>query len=185
MIEPSFPALLQRFFSGRRCAQLVASLHTVASSRDTFRLFLVFAAARLGRPPSRLCIEQLDALLVGVLLDHLERDRGNSARTCNSRLSALRAFFRYVAFSELARALQCLRSLATPSKRHQRRDVTFYDAGSGGLADHVLHVLQGAEGDLELDRSRRARRVAAERGPLPGRARRDFAPGSAAAGPRA
>ena len=125
MIEPSFPALLQRFFSGRRCAQLVASLHTVASSRDTFRLFLVFAAARLGRPPSRLCIEQLDALLVGVLLDHLERDRGNSARTCNSRLSALRAFFRYVAFSELARALQCLRSLATPSKRHQRRDVTF------------------------------------------------------------
>ena len=125
MTESRFPALLQRFFTERLIAQLGASPHTVGSYRDTFRLFLVFAARRLGRPPSRIDLEDLDAPLVGEFLDHLEGERGNSARTRNIRLSALRAFFRHVGFCEPAHALQCQRLLAIPSKRHLRCDVTF------------------------------------------------------------
>ena len=125
MTESRFPALLQRYFTERLVAQLGASPHTVGSYRDTFRLFLDFAARRLGRSPSRIDLEDLDAPLVGRFLDHLERERRNSARTRNTRLSALRAFFRYVAFCEPARALQCQRLLAIPSKRHLRGDVTY------------------------------------------------------------
>ena len=120
MTPSIFPALLQRFFTDRLRAQLGASPHTVASYRDTFRLLLAFAAQRLGRSPSRICLEDLDAPLLGAFLDHVERDRGNGASTRNVRLSALRAFFHHVAFAEPAYAHQCQRILAIPAKRHLR-----------------------------------------------------------------
>lgn len=62
---------------------------------------------------------------LGQFLDSLEVERGNSPRTRNSRLSALHAFFRYVAVSEPALALHCQRVLAIPPKRHERRPVEF------------------------------------------------------------
>lgn len=37
-----FPALLERFFTERLMLQQQASPHTIASYRDTFRLFLLF-----------------------------------------------------------------------------------------------------------------------------------------------
>jgi hypothetical protein len=42
-----FPALLQAFFTDRLLQQRRASPHTVAAYRNTFRLLLRFAAARL------------------------------------------------------------------------------------------------------------------------------------------
>jgi integrase len=119
------PALLQRFFTDRLLAQLGASPHTVASYRDAFRLLLVFASERLGRTPSRLRVEDIDAGLLGAFLDHLEAGRANSPKTRNTRLAALRAFFRFVAYAEPACSLQCQRVLAMPTKRHERRTVDF------------------------------------------------------------
>lgn len=118
-------ALLHRFFMDRLLGQLGASPHTVACYRDAFRLLLRFAAERLRRPPTALRIEDLDASFLGQFLDHLEQERGCSIRTRNIRLSALHAFFRYVALEEPAHALHCQRVLAIPSKRHQRRPVEF------------------------------------------------------------
>jgi len=122
---PSFPALLQRFFTDRLRAQLGASPHTIASYRDTFRLLLAFATERVGRAPSHIRLEDLDIALLGAFLDHLEQDRGSSIKTRNIRLTALRAFFRYVSFTEPECALQCQRALAIPTKRHERRPVEF------------------------------------------------------------
>jgi len=121
----NLPALLQRFFTDRLLAQLGASPHTVACYRDAFRLLLRFAAERLRRPPSRLGVEDLDAALLSKFLDHIEHQRGCSARTRNVRLSALHAFFRYVAFEEPSYALLCQRVLAIPAKRYERRSVEF------------------------------------------------------------
>lgn len=125
MSAPNLPALLQRFFTDRLHSQLNASPHTVAAYRDTFRLLLVFASERLRRAPSKLRVEELDAVFVGAFLDHLERKRGNTPKTRNSRLAAVRAFFRFVAYAEPACSLQCQRVLAIPSKRHERRSVDF------------------------------------------------------------
>lgn len=125
MTPANLPALLQRFFTDRLLSQLGASPHTVASYRDTFRLLLVFASERLGREPSQLSVEDLDAALVGAFLDHLERERANTPKTRNTRLAALRAFFRFVAYAEPACSLQCQRALAIPTKRHERRSVDF------------------------------------------------------------
>jgi site-specific recombinase XerD len=125
MTPASFPSLLQRFFSDRLIGQLSASPHTVASYRDAFRLLLRFAAERLHRNPSDLNMDQLDEIFVTSFLDHLERKRGSSVRTRNTRLAALHAFFRYVAISEPAYALRCQRVLAIPSKRYVRKPVEF------------------------------------------------------------
>ncbi len=125
MIAASLPALLQAFFTDRLLRQRRASPHTVAGYRDTFRLLLRFAAEKLGRNPTELEIEQLDAPFIGLFLDHLESKRGNTARTRNARLAAIRSFFRYVALNEPAHVLLCQRILAMPSKRYERRPIDF------------------------------------------------------------
>jgi site-specific recombinase XerD len=72
-------------------------------------------------------LADLDATFLCKFLDHLERERGNSARSRNARLAALHAFFRYVAFTEPSHALLCQRILAIPSKRFERGIVEFLD----------------------------------------------------------
>jgi site-specific recombinase XerD len=127
MTAAEFPALLQAFFTDRLQRQRQASQHTVLAYRNTFRMLLRFASARLGRTPSRLTVADLDAAFLGDFLDHLERERKNSARSRNARLAALHAFFRYVALTEPAHALHCQRVLAIPSKRFERGVVEFLD----------------------------------------------------------
>jgi site-specific recombinase XerD len=125
MISNRFPALLQTFFSQRMLEQRRSSGHTIAGYRDAFRLLLRFAAEQLGKTPSNLLLEDLDASFISLFLDHLERDRGNSARTRNARLAAIHSFFRYVALEEPAHALLCQRVLAMPNKRYERRLIEF------------------------------------------------------------
>lgn len=123
----TLPALLQRFFTDRLMTQLEASPNTIAGYRDTFRLLLRYAGTKLGRPPTELRIEDIDAELVGGFLGHVEKVRRNSARSRNTRLAAIRSFYRYVAMEEPQHALHCQRILAMPSKRYVKRAVDFID----------------------------------------------------------
>ncbi|WP_223565156.1 tyrosine-type recombinase/integrase [Agrobacterium tumefaciens] len=128
MKASSFPALIQRFFTDRLCTQMEASPHTIAGYRDTFRLLIRYAGSRRGKPPTKLTIEDLDADLVADFLTHVETARGNTARTRNTRLAAIRSFFRYVAMTDPTWLLHCQRILSMPSKRYVKRSVTFLDA---------------------------------------------------------
>ena len=125
MRPASFPSLLQSFFTDYLLGPRQASPHTVAGYRDSFRLLLQFAKKRLGKNPSQLQIEDLDAPFMGLFLDQLESIRKNSARTRNVRLGAIHSFFRYVALEEPAHALHCQRILAVPTKRHVRGPIEF------------------------------------------------------------
>lgn len=125
MNTTSLPSLVQRFFTQRLLEQQDLSSHTVASYRDTFRLLLAFATKTVGRAPSKLQVEELDAAFIEAFLRHLEQSRGNSVRTRNTRLAAVHAFFRFVAISEPALGLQCQRILAIPSKRCEYGPVEF------------------------------------------------------------
>ena len=82
---------LQAFFTDRLLTQRNASPRTVAAYRDTLRLLLRFAHQQTGDDPSRLDFADLDATLIGAFLDHLEHERGNTARTRNARLAAIRS----------------------------------------------------------------------------------------------
>ena len=64
-----FPELLQGFFTDRLMHQRQASPHTIASYRDSFRLLLQFAEKRLGKQPTALTIDDLNASFVGAFLN--------------------------------------------------------------------------------------------------------------------
>lgn len=127
MTRYPLPLFVQRFFTERLTNQLAASANTVASYRDTFRLLLTFATTRIGRQPTDLLVTDIDADLVGGFLDFLETSRGNSARTRNNRLAAIRSFFKYVAINEPELLHHCQRVLALPSKRHEKRVIDYLD----------------------------------------------------------
>lgn len=120
-----FPNLLQTFFTDRLLRQRRASAHTVASYRDCFRLLLRFAAQRLGKSSAELSLDDVNAPFIGEFLEHVEKQRANSARTRNVRLAAVHSFFRYVSLCEPACADLCRRILAIPSKRYERKPIEF------------------------------------------------------------
>ena len=119
-VIPGFPALAREFFCQRLIAQQNASSRTVASYRDMFRLLLRFFADRRGRPPTALTLADLDAPAVLAFLDHLEQQRGNSIRTRNARLAALRSFLKYAALRDPTCLPAVQRVLAIPMKRFPR-----------------------------------------------------------------
>jgi integrase/recombinase XerD len=143
------PIYLQRFFSERLAMQLHASPNTVASYRDTFRLLLKYASDRLGRAPTALQIADIDADLVGDFLTFVETRRGNGARSRNTRLSAIRSFFAYVAVNEPQLLHHCQKVLAMPSKRYEKRTIDY-------LTHAEIEALIGAA-DLATRSGRRDR----------------------------
>lgn len=150
---------LQAFFTERLVQQRRASPHTIAAYRDALRLLLSFAAERVGKQPSRLDIADLDAPLISAFLDHLEHDRGNSVRTRNTRLAAIRSLFRYAVLRHPEHAAVLERVLSIPPKRFERRLVTFLTEPElnallaapdrttwTGRRDHALLVLAAQTG---------------------------------------
>jgi integrase/recombinase XerD len=128
---------LQAFFTDRLTGQRQASPHTITAYRDTIRLLLAFAAQHTGKAPSDLDIDDLHAPLIGAFLDHLEHERGNTIRTRNTRLAAIRSLFRYAALRHPEHAATIQRVLAIPTKRTDQALVTF-------LTDPELQALLDA-----------------------------------------
>lgn len=118
-------AYLQRFFTERLGQQMKASPNTVASYRDTFRLLLRYASDQRKKAPTALQVADIDADLVGRFLCDLEKTRHNGARSRNTRLAAIRSFFKYVALNEPQLLLHCQRVLAMPSKRYVKRTIDY------------------------------------------------------------
>jgi site-specific recombinase XerD len=116
---------LQAFFTQRLVGQRRASPHTVAAYRDTFRLMLGFASAKLGRAPAQLGLEDLDAPFIGAFLNTLETERGNGVATRNARLAAIHSLFRFAALRHPEHAASIQRVLAIPPKRADRALVSF------------------------------------------------------------
>jgi len=158
--ENGFPSLLERFFTQRLMAQRRVSSHTIASYRDTFRLLLQFCEKRLRKPPSALVLTDLDPPLIGAFLDELEKDRANSARSRNLRLTAIRSFYRYAAYEEPAQSGLIQRILAMPAKRYEKKLVGFLTrpeidavlASSGARSQHLdwsqgSRLLAGCDSD--------------------------------------
>ena len=79
----------------------------------------------MHKAPSQLNFEEIDAPLVVMFLDGLEKQQGLSVRSRNLRLTAIHSFFRYAAFEAPAHSAQIQRVLAIPSKRFTRNLVQF------------------------------------------------------------
>lgn len=142
---------IQRFFREYLARQRNASPATIAAYRDTFRLLLHYLCHGRRRLPAALPLEFLTADAVLGFLNDLEKARGNSIRTRNARLAALRSFVHYLSDwlgPEMSPAIG--RILAIPFKRqvkpligfltHQEIDALLAatDESWTGRRDHLL-----------------------------------------------
>ena len=150
---------IQLFFTERLISEQGASPATITAYRDTIRLLLCHAAAQTGRPVAALDFSQLDAAMIGRFLQHLETGRGNSIRTRNARLAAIRSLFTYAARRHPEHAGDIARVLAIGPKRAAHAVVTYLsdpeltaliaacDTGTvTGRRDHVMIHLAAQTG---------------------------------------
>ena len=112
-IAPHITAFLRE----RLPIQRGASVHTCESYAQSFQLLFEFASRKFGVTPSALFLEQIDARLVMDFLAHLEADRGNSPRTRNTRLAAIKSFMHFVEYRVPALLEQISEILAIPTKK--------------------------------------------------------------------
>lgn len=94
-----------------------ASSHTCEAYAYSFQLLVTFAAQRLKTRPCQLEVEQLDVPMILAFLEHIERDRGNTARSRNARLAAIKSFFRFLEYRLPSCLDQALRVHAIPMKK--------------------------------------------------------------------
>lgn len=96
MRPEELPYLVQRFFTDYLTVQRNLSAHTRSGYRDTFRLLLPFLSRHHRKPIDQLTLGAMSPEAVLAFLAHLENERGNTARTRNLRLAAIRTFVRFV-----------------------------------------------------------------------------------------
>lgn len=149
-VDP-FPRLLHAFFYEWMVQQRNASVHTVRSYRDTWRLFLRFVAQRRKRTVAQLVLSEFTASEVSAFLHYTEQERGDTIGTRNCRLAALRSFFDFVAGREPTAIAQCAEVLHVPTKRAPIRAPSYLEPDEvkailaqpdrstiGGQRDHAL-----------------------------------------------
>ncbi|HUG22780.1 tyrosine-type recombinase/integrase [Piscinibacter sp.] len=122
---PTFAALVQVFFAEHLQQQRAMSPRTVATYRDAFVLFLDFAKARLRKQPTAMRLRDITPKLILAFLDHLEHERGNSVRSRNARLAALRAFLKFAGRRDVTALDVVEQALGVPMKRFERPMVGF------------------------------------------------------------
>jgi site-specific recombinase XerD len=123
-VSPVTPTL-QAFFTDRLIRQRQVSAKTIESYRDTLRLLLGYVHAATGKQPATLGWDDLGHDVITGFLDHLEAVRGNTPRTRNLRLTAIRSLFRYAALRHPEHAALISRVLAIPAKRYDKPQISF------------------------------------------------------------
>lgn len=146
-----FPNLLRAFFYEWLVEQRNASIHTVRSYRDTWRLLLRFIAQRAGKKMATLTLANLTASEVTAFLGHAEHERGGTIGTRNCRLAAIRSFFHFVATKDPTLVAHCVEILHIPIKRAPVSEPSYLDPAEvtailaqpdrstvEGMRDHAL-----------------------------------------------
>jgi site-specific recombinase XerD len=101
------------------------SPHTLKAYRDTFRLFLPFAADYHGIKLASLTLAHLIPELVVDFLNYLESERKNTAKTRNHRLAALKSMAKMIRFLYPDKSATADRIIRIPQKRTQRQLIGF------------------------------------------------------------
>ena len=116
---------LRRFLSEHLVTERNLARNTQQSYRDTFALLLPFVGSKLRKPVDRLAIHDLTSRRVLQFLAHLEVDRGCSVQTRNQRLTAIRAFARFVGSRDPTYVEWCGHIRAIQSKKAMPQPLTW------------------------------------------------------------
>jgi len=107
MKPTDFAYYLTKYLGGYLSGQQDFSPHTVASYRDTFKLFLVFCREEKGLKAEKITIGHITKPLVKDFLKWLKVERGCSDSTVAQRLTVLRCFFTFLQEEAPEHLLQC------------------------------------------------------------------------------
>jgi site-specific recombinase XerD len=118
-------AAIHQFFSKYLPYIKALSPHTIKAYRDTFKLFLPYAASYYEIKIPSLQIAHLSVKVVLDFLDSLEKQRQNSAKTRNCRLAALKSLARMIRFMHPEQRQLADKILSIPQKRCQRQLIGF------------------------------------------------------------
>jgi integrase/recombinase XerD len=103
------------------------SPHTIHSYRDSLVLLLRFLCQRRKQLVTELDLTDLDPPGILAFLSHLEEERKNGVSTRNVRLSAIHAFFRFVAARNPEHLDLAQRVLGIPFKRARQRAIDYLE----------------------------------------------------------
>jgi site-specific recombinase XerD len=103
------------------------SPHTIHSYRDSMILLLRFLARERNKPVTGLELTDLDPPGIVAFLWYLERERNNGVSTRNVRLSAIHAFFHFVASRNPEHLELSQRVLGIPFKRAGQRAIHYLE----------------------------------------------------------
>jgi len=103
------------------------SPHTVHSYRDSIVLLLRFLSQQRNKPVTALDLNDLDPPGILAFLSYLEEERHNSVSTRNVRLSAIHAFFHFVAARNPEHLELAQRVLGIPFKRARQRAIDYLE----------------------------------------------------------
>jgi len=112
-------SLIYHFFEHHLKAEKGLSAASIRSYRDGIRLFLLFLTRKIGRPVTRLSLEDMTADHVRAFLAYLEAERHNHIRSRNQRLTMLHTFFAFAAGRAPELLHEAERVGAIPMKRCQ------------------------------------------------------------------
>jgi integrase/recombinase XerD len=104
-----------------------SSPHTILSYRDSIVLLLRFLSGQRNRPVTGLELTDLDPSGILAFLSYLEQERKNGVSTRNVRLSAIHAFFRFVASRNPEHLELAQRILGIPFKRARQRAIDYLE----------------------------------------------------------
>ena len=103
------------------------SPHTIHSYRDSIVLLLRFLSVQRKKPVAELDLTDLDPPGIIAFLSYLEKKRKNGVSTRNVRLSAIHAFFRFVASRNPEHLALAQRVLGIPFKRARQRVIDYLE----------------------------------------------------------
>ncbi|MEE3402711.1 MAG: tyrosine-type recombinase/integrase [Acutalibacteraceae bacterium] len=93
-----FAYALSKFFSEYLTGLCNYSEHTIMSYRDTFKLFLKYSKAKENLTAEEITFAKISMSMIERFLQWLKTERNASVSTCNQRLAAIHAFFKYVQY---------------------------------------------------------------------------------------
>jgi len=116
--------LVSGFFREHLAGEKGVSKNTLTSYSYTFKFLCQFLSQRLSKAPSALLLEDLDARAIRDFLEHREQQSGNTPRTRNLRLTAIRSFMKYVEYEQPSALDQVRQVRALSNKRTEERLVS-------------------------------------------------------------
>ena len=124
---PKFQTLVEGYFLKWLITGRGVSQNTVEAYRDTFVLLLRWFKDDKHITAQSITMDDITMATIESFLIYLGQTRGNTAKTVNCRLAAIRSFCRYVSYKDPSRLDQMSKILSIPQRAQTRPELAYLE----------------------------------------------------------